>query len=208
MDRKHLLTDQLEFYRDLGVTHLNLGVPTAESLEAGIRECERCEFSAGRKGYNSGSGSLEADLMFIVDALSEEDVKAGEPLSGEAGELLRRIIRAIELDPGDVFVTNAVKCCPGNLRKPSPAEIDACRPWLMKQVSLVNPLVIVPLGNVAAHSVLSTADPITALRGRFHHLGRYPVMPTFHPEYLLHNPGAKSQVWQDMKMVRERLRSR
>ena len=205
---KHLLADQLEFYRDLGVTHLNLELPSLESLESGIRDCSLCGFSVDRKGVIAGWGSPQADLMFVVDALSEEALQTGEPLAEEVRDLLHRIIRAIDLNPADVFITNAVKCCPGDLRKPATEEIEACRSWLIKQIGFVDPQIIVPLGSTAAQCLLSTAEPISTLRGRIHYLGKYPVIPTFHPEYLLHNPKAKSDVWHDMKVVRGMLQKK
>ncbi|MFH1966127.1 MAG: uracil-DNA glycosylase [Acidobacteriota bacterium] len=208
MDRKNLLADQLEFYQDLGVTHLNLTLPSLESLESGIADCSRCGFSINRKGVIAGWGSPQADLMFAVDAPSEESLKSGEPLAGEARDLLHKIIRAIDVDPADVFITNGVKCCAGDKRKPAASEIETCRFWLLSQINIIDPLVIVPLGNVAAQGILSTTETISTLRGRIHYLGKYPVMPTFHPEYLLHNPRAKSDVWHDMKMVRGRLKKK
>ena len=206
MDMKHLLAAQLEFYRDMGVTHLNLELPSLQSLESGIRDCYLCGLSLDRKGVITGWGSPQADLMFVVDALSGEALQTGEPLAEEARELLHKIIRAIDMNPADVFITNAVKCCPGDLRKPASGEIEACRSWLMKQITFVDPQIIVPLGSTAAQCLLSTTDPIGTLRGRIHYLGKYQVIPTFHPEYLLHNPKAKSDVWHDMKVVRGRLK--
>ena len=205
MDRKNLLADQLEFYQDLGVTHLNMALPSLETVESGIRDCSRCGFSINRKGVIAGWGSPHADLMFAVDAPSEESLNSGEPLTGEARDLLHKIIRAIDVDPADVFITNAVKCCASDKRKPSADEIETCRSWLLSQIGVIDPLVVVPLGSTAAQGILSTTETISTLRGRVHHLGKYPVMPTFHPEYLLHNPRAKSDVWHDMKMVRSRI---
>lgn len=206
MDMKHLLADQLEFYRDLGVTHLNLALPSLESIEAGITGCQRCSFGPGRKGVSAGWGFPQAELMFVVDGLSEEALQEGTPVQGEAWELLMKIIRAIDVRPEDVFITNAVKCCPGTALKPGALEIESCRPWFISQISSVDPLVIVPLGSTASHCVLSTSESISALRGKIHRLGKYQVLPTFHPEYLLRNPRAKSDVWQDMKMVRSLLK--
>ena len=146
--------------------------------------------------------------MFVVDALSEEALQSGEPLAEEARELLHKIIRAIDLNPADVFITNAVKCCPVDLRKPAAGEIEACRSWLIKQIGFVDPQIIVPLGSTAAQCLLSATEPISTLRGRIHYLGKYAVIPTFHPEYLLHNSKAKSDVWHDMKLVRDRLQKK
>lgn len=206
MNGKELIVDQLQFYRTLGVTHLRIAAPSAADIEEGINNCRACDLGFEQRGRISGWGNSAADLMFIVDAPSGEDVQAGVPLGGEAGRLLEKIIQAIGLRPEEVFITNVVKCCPSESRKPSLSEIEACRAWLIKQISLVNPSVVVPLGNAAAQSLFRNTDTISELRGRFYSLGRQLIMPTFHPEYLLHNPGAKAQVWHDMKMVRSRLK--
>jgi DNA polymerase len=208
MDRKNLLADQLEFYRGLGVTHLNLALPSLKSMEAGIKACQRCSFGPSRNGVLAGWGSPRAELMFVVDGLSEEALQIGEPLAREAGDLLHRIIKAIDMNPEDVFITNSVKCCPVETMKPGPGEIESCRPWVISQIRVVDPLVIVPLGSTASHCVLSTSESISVLRGKIHSIGKYQVLPTFHPQYLLRNPRAKSEVWHDMKMVRSLLKQR
>lgn len=206
MDESDQLSEILRFYNSLGVTHLNLEMPSASSLEAGIRGCKQCPRSRTRLGFITGWGSESASLMFLVDAPSESDLRAEEPLSGEVRELLHKIIRAIDLQPEEVYIANSVKCSVPGDRRTTREEIDACRSWVMRQVELVNPQIIVALGNTAVHSILATEENISSLRGRFHPLGAFLVMPTFHPEYLLHNPGAKSMVWHDMKMVRDRLK--
>ncbi len=205
MSKNNPLSDILKFYKDLGVTHLNLNPPSLESLEKGIGECSRCGLSSRRSGFLPGWGSPRARLMFVADALSAEALQEGSPVHGEAWDLLKKIIKAIDINPEDVFITNAVKCHSEGMAKPSSNEIEACRPWLLNQIKLVNPRVVVALGAVAAQSVLATDEAISAIRGRFYYLEEYPVMPTFHPEYLLHNPKSKGEVWHDIKMVRERL---
>jgi len=205
MNKNNPLSDILKFYKDLGVTHLNLNTPSLETLEKEIGECTRCGLSRGRSGVLAGWGSPRARLMLVADALNAVALQEGAPVHGEAWELLKKIIKAIDMDPEDVFITNAVKCHSEGLAKPSANEIEACRPWLLNQIKLVNPRVVVALGTVAAQSVLATEAAISAIRGKFYYLDEYPVMPTFHPEYLLHNPKSKGEVWHDMKMVRDRL---
>ena len=125
---------------------------------------------------------------------------------GEAWDLLRKIIKAIDIEPEDVYITNAVKCYAEGQTKPSANEIEACRPWVLNQIGILNPRVVVALGSVAAQSVLATGEAISSIRGKFYFLDSCPVMPTFHPEYLLHNAKSKADVWHDMKMVRDRLK--
>jgi len=205
MGESNPLAEILEFYKSLGVTHLNLNPPSLGTLEEGIRDCTRCGLSSGRTGFLAGWGSPRSGLMIVTDALTEESLGEGTPGHGEAWELLLKIIRAIEIQPEDTFITNAVKCHAGPSVKPGINEIEACRPWLLSQVDLAAPRVIVALGTAAAQALLATDQAISSLRGRFYYLDKLPVMPTFHPEYLLHNPRSKGEVWHDMKLVRDLL---
>ncbi len=126
MGESNLLADILEFYKDLGVTHLNIHPPSLETLEAGIGDCTRCVLSSGRSGFLAGWGSTRSGLMFVADALAEESLQEGTPVHGEAWELLLKIIRAIDIQPEDTFITNAVKCHAGQDAKPGIKEIEAC----------------------------------------------------------------------------------
>lgn len=205
MGESNPLVEILEFYKSLGVTHLNLNPPERESVEVGIKDCTRCNLSGGRSGFLTGWGSSRAELLLVADALTEDALREGTPVSGEAWELLLKIISAIDIRPEDTFITNAVKCTAGQAAKPAVNEIEACRPWLLSQIELIAPRVVVALGTTAAQALLATDQGISSLRGRFYFLDKFPVMPTFHPEYLLHNPRSKAEVWHDMKLVRARL---
>jgi len=205
MGESNPLAETLKFYKDLGVTHLNLNPPSLDSVESGIRECARCGLSSGRSGFLAGWGSPGAELLLVADALNEISLREGLPVSGDSWDLLQKIIKAIDIEPKDVYLTNAVKCYADGKAKPTANEIEACRPWLLSQLELVDPVVVVALGTVAAQALLATDQVISSIRGRFYFLDKYPVMPTFHPEYLLHHPRSKAEVWHDMKMVRDKL---
>lgn len=180
---------------------------TAESLDA-IKEeigvdCRRCKLcSLGRTQIVFGVGHPRAPLMFVGEAPGEDEDKQGEPFVGRAGQLLTKIIEAIGLSREQVYIANVIKCRPPGNRNPEPDEVEACEPFLFRQIAVIQPKVIVPLGKFAAQSLLKTMEPITKLRGRqFEYRGAI-LIPTFHPAYLLRNPSAKREVWEDMKKVR------
>lgn len=165
--------------------------------------CTRCKLcTLGRSQIVFGVGNPKARLMFVGEAPGEDEDKKGEPFVGRAGQLLTKIIEAIGLARDQVYIANVIKCRPPNNRNPEPDEVAACEPFLFRQIDVIQPKVIVPLGKFAAQSLLRTVDPITRLRGRqFEYRGAV-LIPTFHPAYLLRNPSAKREVWEDMKKVR------
>jgi len=171
-------------------------------------DCRRCKLcTLGRSQIVFGVGHPKARLMFVGEAPGEEEDKRGEPFVGRAGQLLTKIIEAIGLTREQVYIANVIKCRPPGNRNPEPDEVAACEPYLFRQIDVIQPLVIVPLGKFAAQSLLRTADPITRLRGRqFDYRGAV-LIPTFHPAYLLRNPSAKREVWDDMKKVRALLQA-
>ena len=165
--------------------------------------CMRCKLcSLGRSRIVFGVGHPKARLMFVGEAPGEEEDKRGEPFVGRAGQLLTRIIEAIGLSREQVYIANVIKCRPPNNRNPEPDEVAACEPYLFRQIDVIRPAVIVPLGKFAAQCLLKTTDPITRLRGRRFDYRGTTLIPTFHPAYLLRNPSAKREVWDDMKLVR------
>lgn len=177
---------------------------TLVALRAEIGDCTRCTLHAlGRRQVVFGSGNPEADLMFVGEAPgADEDVK-GEPFVGRAGQLLTKIIEAIELQRSDVYIANVIKCRPPGNRNPEPAEVDTCSPFLLRQIQTIRPRVIVALGTFAAHMLLGSDAPISRLRGRVHeYRDGIRLVPTFHPAYLLRSPDKKREVWEDMKIVR------
>ncbi|HYE85785.1 MAG TPA: uracil-DNA glycosylase [Vicinamibacterales bacterium] len=170
--------------------------------------CTRCKLcTLGRSQIVFGVGNPKAPLMFVGEAPGEDEDKKGEPFVGRAGQLLTKIIEAIGLTREQVYIANVIKCRPPGNRNPEPDEVAACEPYLFRQIDAIRPKVIVPLGKFAAQCLLRSADPITRLRGRqFDYRGAV-LIPTFHPAYLLRNPSAKREVWEDMKKVRAILQS-
>jgi DNA polymerase len=165
--------------------------------------CTRCKLCGlGRRQVVFGVGSPKARLMFVGEAPGEDEDKQGEPFVGRAGQLLTKIIEAINLSREQVYIANVIKCRPPGNRNPEPDEVAACEPFLFEQIGIIQPRVIVALGKFAAQSLLRTAEPITRLRGREFDYRGATLIPTFHPAYLLRNPPAKREVWEDMKKVR------
>jgi uracil-DNA glycosylase family 4 len=184
-------------------------VRAAASLEA-LREvlgdCRRCKLCKGRKNIVFGVGNPNARLMFVGEGPGEDEDMQGEPFVGKAGALLTDIItKGMGLARSDVYIANVVKCRPPNNRDPEPDEIVACEPFLKRQVALVGPEVIVSLGKFATQVLLGDRTPISRRRGQWHQYEGRPLMPTFHPAYLLRTPSDKGLVWADIKLVMERL---
>jgi DNA polymerase len=176
------------------------------AIRADIGDCTRCKLHAGRTNLVFGVGNPEADLMFVGEGPGADEDEQGEPFVGRAGQLLTQIIKAMGFAREDVYIANVVKCRPPNNRNPEPDEIAQCSPFLYAQIASIKPKVIVALGKFAAQTLLGMETPISRLRGRFHEMGDTVVMPTFHPSYLLRTPAAKREVWEDMKMVMQRLK--
>ena len=173
-----------------------------DSLRNEVSGCGKCEeLARTRQNIVFGEGHPSADLMFVGEAPGAEEDKRGVPFVGRAGQLLGRIIKAIGLDRDRVFIGNVLKCRPPGNRNPLPSEMAACTPYLMAQILLIRPKVICTLGKFASQVLLETETPISKLRGRFHDFKGIKLMPTYHPAYLLRNPGAKKLVWGDMKII-------
>ena len=152
-----------------------------------------------------GEGNPEADLVFVGEAPGADEDAQGRPFVGRAGQLLTKIIVAMGLKREEVYICNILKCRPPGNRNPQPEEIAACEPFLIRQLEAIRPRVICALGTFAAHTLLKSEAPISVLRGRFHSYQGIPLMPTYHPAYLLRNPGAKKQVWEDVQMIMKTL---
>ncbi len=168
-------------------------------------KCELCALSKTRTKVVFGSGDPNARLMFIGEAPGAEEDKQGAPFVGRAGKLLTDMITAMGLDRGSVYIANILKCRPPGNRDPKPEEVKACEPYLKRQIASIGPEVICALGAVSAKTLLDTQTPISRLRGEFHTYQGIPLAPTYHPAYLLRNPGAKSEAWKDLQMIMERL---
>jgi uracil-DNA glycosylase family 4 len=182
----------------------------AESLEAlrtAIGDCRRCKLWPGRTHLVFGVGNPNARLMFIGEGPGRDEDLQGEPFVGRAGQLLTDIItKGMGLRREDVYIANVVKCRPPENRNPEPDEVASCEPFLKKQIDLVRPEIIVALGKFAVQTLLQSKVPITRLRGNWHSYHGIKLMPTFHPAYLLRNPGDKKLVWDDIKKVIKELR--
>jgi uracil-DNA glycosylase len=180
-------------------------LPLLEAVRSEIGECTRCKLHKGRTNIVFGVGNPEARLMFVGEAPGEDEDLQGYPFVGKAGQLLTKMIEAMGLGRKDVYICNTVKCRPPNNRNPEPDELLACEPFLKGQLRAVKPEAIVTLGKFAAQALLREQTPITRLRGEWREYEGIPVMPTFHPAYLLRSPGEKGKVWEDLKQVMKKL---
>jgi uracil-DNA glycosylase len=174
---------------------------TLATIRADLGDCRRCKLAAGRTNIVFGAGSPRAQLVFVGEGPGSREDAQGLPFVGAAGELLTKIIQAMTLSRDSVYICNIIKCRPPGNRNPEPDETGACIPFLHRQINAIAPAFICCLGSVAARALLETDQPISRLRGRFHRVWGIPVMPTFHPAYLLRNPQRKREVWNDMKQL-------
>jgi uracil-DNA glycosylase len=172
-----------------------------------VAACRRCRLCEGRQKTVFGSGNPDADLMFIGEGPGAEEDRQGLPFVGRAGELLTRIIEAIGMTRGQVYIANIVKCRPPGNRDPQPDEVAACRPYLERQIALVRPRLLVALGRIAAQTLLGNDLPIGRMRGQWFEVLGVPTMVTYHPAALLRNPALKRPTWEDMQQVRDRLQA-
>jgi uracil-DNA glycosylase family 4 len=179
---------------------------TLKELLGFIGDCKRCKLAPGRTNLVFGVGNPNAQLMFVGEGPGADEDERGEPFVGRAGQLLTDIIeRGMRMRRQDVYICNVVKCRPPGNRNPEPDEVAACEPFLMRQIEIVRPQVIVGLGTFAVQSLLKVKTPISKLRGRWHDVRGIRMMPTFHPAYLLRNPGDKRLVWADIQEVMKAL---
>jgi len=174
---------------------------TLEDVKQELGDCQRCSLGRLRTNLVFGEGNPKSGLVFVGEAPGGDEDMQGRPFVGRAGQLLTRIIEAMGLKRKDVYICNILKCRPPGNRNPRPEEINACEPFLIKQLKAINPRVICALGTFASHTLLKTDVPITVLRGKFHAYHGIQLMPTYHPAYLLRNPGAKKQVWEDVQKI-------
>ena len=154
-----------------------------------------------------GTGNPQASLVFVGEAPGADEDQQGLPFVGRAGQLLTKIIEAMGFRREDVYIANILKCRPPNNRNPLPAEIRVCEPFLIQQLMAISPKIICALGTFAAQTLLKREIPITVMRGKFYDYHGIPLMPTYHPSYLLRNPSAKKQVWEDVQQIMRRLQS-
>ena len=186
---------------------------SAAELLAGVQsdlgpDCTRCKLhTLGRKQVVFGVGSPDADLMFVGEAPGADEDIQGIPFVGRAGQLLTKMIEAINLRREDVYIANVIKCRPPGNRNPEPDEIAQCEPFLFQQIAAINPRVIVALGSFAAKTLLRSDESISRLRGRIYDFHGAKLIPTFHPSFLLRSPDRKRDAWEDLKRARALLTS-
>ena len=212
---------QLEYLSDLGIENLcknaaggeltqdiNTTASLEETLDAirqDLGDCQRCGLGASRKKLVYGVGNPSARLVLVGEAPGREEDQKGEPFVGEAGRLLDKILQAMGLQRADVYICNVLKCRPPDNRDPQPEEVATCEAFLVRQIAAIKPQVIVGLGRFAVQSLLQSKVPISRIRGEWQSYHGIPLMPTYHPAYLLRNPEGKRDVWEDMKEVMRRL---
>lgn len=201
-------TDKATLYQTIGMDSSDTRaceerLTTLKAIRNQLTTCERCKLHFERRNIVMGQGNENAKLFFVGEAPGrDEDIK-GEPFVGKAGQLLTRIINAINLTREDVYISNIIKCRPPGNRNPEPDEIAACKPFLVKQIQAIKPEIICTLGTFATQTLLEEDKKISELRGRFHHYDGIKLLPTYHPAFLLRNPNFKRHVWEDMQMIQK-----
>ena len=178
---------------------------TLEDIRKDLGDCRRCKLAATRKNLVFGEGDPNAKLMFVGEAPGADEDATGRPFVGRAGQLLTKMIEAIGMKREDVYIANVIKSRPPENRNPERDELVACRPFILRQIEVIHPRVIVTLGNPATQNLLDTKTGISRLRGEFQdypNLAGVKVLPTFHPAYLLRSPDKKREAWEDLKKVR------
>jgi uracil-DNA glycosylase len=213
---------QLQHLRELGVDSIRLPTietpvitrierksadtaDTFEQIHQDIGDCTRCPLHQERTHVVHTEGNRKARLMFVGEAPGADEDAQARPFVGRAGQLLTKIIEAIGMKREDVLIGNVNRCRPPQNRAPMPDEVAACKPFLLREIAVVQPKVIVVLGNTATKNLLDTREGITRLRGNFQDYKGIRVMPTFHPAYLLRDPSKKRETWEDLKKVRDYL---
>lgn len=176
-----------------------------DKIRAELGDCKRCKLWETRTNLVFGEGNIKAGLMFVGEAPGADEDASGRPFVGRAGQLLTKMIEAINYNREDVYIANILKSRPPDNRPPEPDEVAACKPFLLRQIAVIRPKLIVTLGNPATQGLLDTKVGITKLRGLFHdypRLAGIKVLPTYHPAYLLRSPDKKRDAWEDLKRVR------
>ncbi|MGB9680499.1 MAG: uracil-DNA glycosylase [Thermoanaerobacteraceae bacterium] len=167
--------------------------------------CKKCNLSNTRNNVVFGEGSYKSKIMFIGEGPGKDEDLQGKPFVGRAGQLLNKMLEAINLKREDIYIANIVKCRPPNNRVPLEEEIQACIPYLRNQVAIISPKIIVCLGSTAAKAIIDKNFKITAMRGRWYERKGVSIIATYHPAALLRDPGKKTEAWEDFKAIKEKL---
>ena len=178
------------------------GLRTMGELHDSFAGCHRCPLGKSRTNFVFGVGNPEATMMLVGEAPGRDEDEQGEPFVGRAGQLLNKILAAIQFRREDVYIANILKCRPPGNRNPEADEIASCEPILRRQIELVRPVILCTLGSFAVRTLLGTTSGITRLRGKVHDYRGIPVVPTYHPAALLRNPSWKRDTWEDVKLLR------
>ena len=201
----------LRHYRAMGLAELPFDgawlqgpAEVLANQERELQDCRRCRLCDGRNTVVFGSGNPQADLVVIGEGPGADEDAQGKPFVGRAGQLLTKMLESVQLSRDEVYITNAVKCRPPGNRNPEADELAACAPFLAAQLGVIQPRVVLALGSVASQALLRTKEPIGKLRGRVHAYGSAVLVPTFHPAFLLRNPGQdyKRMAWEDLKLAK------
>ncbi|MFO8084109.1 MAG: uracil-DNA glycosylase [Desulfobacterales bacterium] len=186
-------------------TRSNHQIETLEEIRDDLGDCRRCELCKTRTHIVFGEGNPEARLVFVGEGPGYDEDLQGKPFVGKAGQLLTKIIKAMNLDRDQVYICNIIKCRPPQNRNPESDEIKACLPFLKRQLAAVAPEFICALGSVAIRSLMGQELFISRIRGRFFDYKGIKVMPTYHPAYLLRNPDKKRDVWEDVQKIMKKM---
>ena len=212
-----LLLKQLQILKQLGYNYTDIApsdleadpvqLPNdLESLRKTVESCHLCDLSKSRNKVVFGEGNPQATLMFVGEGPGATEDSTGRPFVGRAGELLTRMIEnVLYLKREEVYIANIVKCRPPGNRVPTPTEAFTCRPYLLKQIELIAPKIIMTLGGTAYRYLTNDETPVSRVRGHIIRSENYLIVPTFHPSYLLRNPSAKKLAWEDLVKVKELL---
>ena len=215
LKKLHIL-NTLQIYKSLGLEYIDdiqvidqnnnstKSLPNnLNNLKSVVQSCHLCQLSKTRKNVVFGEGDANANIMFIGEGPGANEDETGKPFVGKAGELLTKIIEnVLNIKREEVYIANIVKCRPPNNRVPTPNEVESCLPYLLKQINLIKPKIIITLGATAYNNLTNDKTPISKIRGEILPFGSAKLIPTFHPSFLLRNPSAKKYVFADMKKVK------
>ena len=176
---------------------------TLDALNSSICDCRKCPLGETRNKFVFGVGNPHADIVLIGEAPGADEDAQGEPFVGRAGQLLNKILEAINFKREEVYICNILKCRPPNNRDPLPAEVEQCEPYLWKQLEIIKPKIILCLGRISAQVLLKTTDSLTKLREGVHDYRGIPLLVTYHPAALLRNPAWKRPTWEDVQRLRK-----
>lgn len=177
-----------------------------KQLNSICSKCNRCRLYENRTNVVFGEGNPQTDLMFVGEGPGSNEDRLGRPFVGKAGHLLDKMLKAINLTRDEIYITNIVKCRPPGNRNPQESEIEKCLPYLRWQVKIIKPKIIVSLGSISARVLIDENIKITKDRGRIFTKGKIKFIPSLHPAYLLRNPNAKKDSWEDFKLISKTLK--